>query len=273
MSLFTIEDSCTGCGLCVAACPASLVRQTAPGEPPTPLAGRESHCIRCGHCVIACPTGAFRLSLLPATAFAPARPKDLPDFAAVRHLLRSRRSCRVYDPAALSHEVLLSLVEAVSHAPTGHNARDVGYVIVDGPARMDVARQGVLAWMAGEVAAESTRAAELHLAGAARAVAKGKDVIFRGAPHVVVVHAPETGITPGLDAVIAGAWLEIAAAAAGLGACWCGYLVFALDACRLLGTTLGIPDGRKGYAALLLGRRTVRPLAIPPRDRPPVTFF
>lgn len=273
MPLFTVSDACTGCGLCVAACPASLVRQPEPGARPEPLAGREAHCILCGHCAIACPTGAFVHNLLPTKDFEPIDRKRLPDFDAVRHLLMSRRSCRTFDPKPIPREELLRLVEAVRHAPTGHNARQVGHVIVDGPVRMDVARQGVLDWMEMEVAAKSARAADLHLAGAARAAAKGKDVIFRGAPHVAVVHAPNTGITPALDAAIAGAWLEIVAAAAGYGACWCGYLIFALDAHPPLGTMLGIPEGHKGYAALLLGRRAARPLAIPPRDMPPVTFF
>jgi nitroreductase/NAD-dependent dihydropyrimidine dehydrogenase PreA subunit len=273
MSLFSISDACTGCGLCVAACPASLVRQSASGEKPVPLEGREAHCIRCGHCVIACPAQAFTNNLLPADQFEPLRRKDLPDFAAVRQLLASRRSCRTFDPAPVSRPDLLALIEAVRHAPTGHNTRDVGYVIVDGPARMDAARQGVLDWIAMEVAAGSERARDLHLAGAARAAAKGKDVIFRGAPHVAVAYAPDTGITPALDAAIACSWLEIAAAAAGYGACWCGYLIFALDAYRPLGEALGIPAGHKGHAALLLGRRAARPLAIPPRDMPPVTFF
>lgn len=273
MTLFTVTDRCKGCGLCAKACPASLVRQPEAGQPPVPLAGREAHCIRCGHCVAACPTGAFIHSLLPPQSFEPIRRKALPRFASVCHLLMARRSCRTYDPSPLSREELLSVIEAVRHAPTGHNARQVGYVVVDGPKRMDVARRAVLDWIDQEVASGSARAAELHLAGAARAAAKGKDVIFRGAPHVVVVHAPDSGITPALDAAIAGAWLEIAAAAAGLGACWCGYLIFALAAHPPVGELFGIPAGHRGYAALLMGRPASRPMSIPPRDMPDVRFF
>ncbi|MFU2210737.1 nitroreductase family protein [Solidesulfovibrio sp. C21] len=272
MPLFTIGEKCTGCGLCVAACPASLVRQKGE-EPPHALAGREAHCIRCGHCVISCPTGAFHHALLPEEQFSPLKGRELPDLASLRRLLMSRRSCRNFKPQTLSHEEILALIEAVRHAPTGHNARQVGYVVVDGPERMDVARRGVLEWIAAEVAADTPRAADLHLAGAARAMAKGRDVIFRGAPHVVVAHAPDAGITPALDAASAAAWLDIAAAAGGYGACWCGYLIFALDAHPPLGALLGMPEGHKGYAALLLGKPAIRPLAIPPRDMPPVTFF
>jgi nitroreductase/NAD-dependent dihydropyrimidine dehydrogenase PreA subunit len=273
MMLFSVTDRCQGCGLCARACPASLVRSPKAGEPPVALAGRESHCIRCGHCVIACPTGAFTHALLPAEAFEPVRRKARADFASMRHLLMSRRACRMYDPSPVSHQELLTLIEAVRHAPTGHNARQAGYVIVDGPERMDVVRRAVLDWIEGEVATGSARAAELHLAGAARAAARDKDVIFRGAPHVAVVHAPTQGVTPALDAAIAGAWLDIAASAAGLGACWCGYLIFALAGHPPVGELLGIPAGHRGYAALLLGRPVMRPTSIPPRDMPEVRFF
>ena len=138
---------------------------------------------------------------------------------------------------------------------------------------MELVRQTVLDWIAVELAVGSQRAQVLHLEGAARAWKKGKDVIFRNAPQAVVIHAPIDGITPEADAIIAGAWLEIAAAAAGYGACWCGYLQFALAAHPPVGALLGIPDGHKGYAALLLGHPAVHPVAIPPRDLPDVRFF
>ncbi|MHC1789367.1 nitroreductase family protein [Solidesulfovibrio sp.] len=273
MELFTVTDSCTGCGLCATACPASLVRQRAPGSPPQALAGREAHCIRCGHCVIACPTKSFLHALLPPEDFEPIRRKEFPSPASLRHLLMARRSCRAYAPTPVPRSDIVALIETVRHAPTGHNMRQVGYVVVDGPGRMDAARQLVLDWIALEVAAQSPRAAELHLAGAARAAARGKDVIFRGAPHVIVAHAPIKGISPDVDATIAAAWLEIAAAASGFGACWCGYLMFALAAHPPVNAALGIPAGHRGYAALLFGRPATRVGSIPPREMPGVEFF
>lgn len=273
MELFTVTDRCTGCGLCARVCPASLVRQSAKGERPSPLAGREAHCIRCGHCLAVCKAGALVHALLPAKAFEAIDRSRLATPEALEHLMRARRSCRLYDPTPMPREEILSLIARVRHAPTGHNAGPVGYVVVDGPERMARVRQAVLDWIAQEVAAGSQRAERLHLAGAARAVAKGRDVLFRGAPHVVVVHAPLDGISPREDAIIAGAWLELAAAAAGYGACWCGYLLFALAGHPLIGALLGLPDGHTGYAALLLGRPAVRPVAIPPRALPEVRFF
>ncbi len=274
MPLFTIDqDRCAGDGLCVRACPASLVRQDTPGGFPVPLPGRAAHCIRCGHCVAACPTGAFRHALLPPEAFEPIRRANLPSFAAVTHLLQSRRSCRNYAPAPLDREELTGLFTAVAHAPTGHNARPVKFVVVEGQERMAEVLNGVVEWMRAEVAAETTMAATLHLAGAIRAVGKGRDVVLRGAPHVVVAYAPREGILPVLDAAIATSWLEIAAHAKGLGACWCGYLVFALAVHPPLSSLLGIPEDHQGYAALLLGRPSQRPVSIPPGEELAVRYL
>ena len=280
MPLFTIDPKrCKADGLCVRACPASLVRQAGPGDLPAPLPGREAHCIRCGHCVAACPTGAFTHALLPPQTFMPIRRATLPAFDAVTHLLQSRRSCRTYKsgksgkPAPLPRDELARLFNIVRYAPTGHNTREVRFVVVDGPQRMAEVRDGVVDWMRAEVAAQTPLAATLNLAGAIRAVEKGKDVVFRGAPHVAVAYAPRHGVTPELDAAIAAAWLEIAAHAQGLGACWCGYLIFALAAHPPLATLLGIPEDHQGYAAMLLGRMAQRPVSIPPREELAVRFI
>jgi nitroreductase/NAD-dependent dihydropyrimidine dehydrogenase PreA subunit len=275
MPLFTIDSRrCKACGLCVQACPAGLVRQQAPEAMPSPLPGREANCILCGHCLAACPSGAFEHGLLPGKGLEPIRRRDLPGFTAVASLLKARRSCRHFRPEPLSHEDLAELFRVADFAPTGHNTRQVGFVVVEGQGAMARVREGIADWMRAEVRAETPLAATLHLAGSLKALAKGKDVVLRRAPNLVVAHAPEPGlgVTPEIDAVIAVSWLEIAAQAKGLGACWCGYLMFALAGHPPLAELL-IPKGRRGYAALLLGRPAWRYTRIPPRGSLPVSFF
>ncbi|HDN02018.1 MAG TPA: 4Fe-4S binding protein [Candidatus Bathyarchaeota archaeon] len=62
VSLLRLEydkSKCTGCMLCVQACPMAIN--------PTELdAYAESDCIRCGSCVDACPSGSLRLSFKPS---------------------------------------------------------------------------------------------------------------------------------------------------------------------------------------------------------------
>jgi ferredoxin len=61
-----IEDSCTGCGKCVQACPINIISMT---NPETPQGKRTrqaridtSVCIGCGVCALKCPTKACRLA-------------------------------------------------------------------------------------------------------------------------------------------------------------------------------------------------------------------
>lgn len=276
MPLFTIDPAlCNRDGLCAKTCPASLIRQENPGDIPTLLAGREDHCIRCGHCVAVCPTEALTNHLLPSDGFLELRHKDIATFESTALLLKYRRSCRNFKPEPLGRDELLELFAVADYAPTGHNARSVGFVVVEGQAAMENVRQCVAQWMEIEVAAKTQLSLNMHLAGALGALTRGKDVILRQAPNLIVAHAPApgSGVTPDVDAVIAVSWLEIAAAAKNFGACWCGYIMLALANHQPLSELLSIPADRRGYAALLLGRPAWRFGCIPPRSNLDVKFY
>jgi hypothetical protein len=127
--------------------------------------------------------------------------------------------------------------------------------------------------MRGEVRAKTPLSRTLSLAGAVRAVDKGRDVVTRGAPHVVFAHVPAQGVTPKTDAVIAASWFEIVAHAHGVGTCFAGYLMFALERRPALARVLGIPEGRVVPAALLAGGPKYRYRRMVPRDMPGVSFL
>ena len=70
---------------------------------------------------------------------------------------------------------------------------------------------------------------------------KGLDKILHGAPHVAVAHAPEDGFNPAEDCSLAAAYLELAAYAHGLGACWAGFLMEVAEGCCAIRETPGHP--------------------------------
>lgn len=274
MPLFTVNpDLCRRDGLCAAVCPASLVRMDGPEATPAPLAGKEAHCIGCGHCAAICPTGALTLENLPPTTFTAIDTSLAVSPEAFAQVLATRRSTRVFRSEGLPRETLDAVFAAAGHAPTGHNAQPVSFVVLATRQAVTGFLDMAVAWMRQEVKAKTPRAVRLNLAGAARAYQKGKDVIGRGAPHLVLVHAPTDGVTPDLDAVIACAQLDLAAHALGLGSCWCGYAIFACRAHRPLSEAIGIPAENSVYAALLLGRPAIRHRLIPPRKTPDVRFI
>lgn len=272
--LFTIDpDLCRRDGLCAAACPASLVRQDAPDTLPYPLPGKAEHCIRCGHCVAICPAGALRHSLLPFEDFPLIDRKRVMDPAELAVFLRTRRSIRTFKPCTVSRETFGAVLGAVRFAPTGHNRQEVRWTVLDGRQAMAGFLSHVNEWMRSEVKAKTDFARNMKLAGAVRAVDKGKDVVTRGAPHAVFAHVPDDGVTPSTDAVIAATWFEIVAHAHGLGTCFAGYLMFALSHRPELMRHLGIPEGRVVPAALLVGNPKYRYRRMVPRDEPQVAFL
>ena len=264
MALFTIDRSlCRRDGLCVAVCPASLVRLDEDGYP-VPLAGKEQHCIRCGHCAAVCPSGALTHSLMPPETFLKAR--RAPEAETIAAWLKARRSVRLYKDKPVPLELIERALDIARYAPSGHNTQSVEWLVVADRAGVEAVNALVMHWSRAEVAAKSELAKKLNLAGALRAFAHGRDVVCRGAPALALAHGPAEGITPREDGVIAVAWLELAARAVGLASCFAGYVLFAARAYAPLAEALGMGPDRTVYGAAMLGYPALRYRLIPPRD-------
>lgn len=273
MSLFSVDPAkCKRDSICVAACPASLVREGKDGLP-MPLKGREEHCILCGHCVAACPSGALTHERIPDASLIPVDRSLAVPQAALEQFFKSRRSIRGYKDRKLPRETIRKLIETASHAPSGHNAQPVEWAVVNGRDRVEaLLDEVVIPWIASEVEAGSELAMKLNLGGALRAYKRGKDVICRGAPHVVCAHVPSGhGITPFYDGIIALAHLDLAAHGMGLGTCWAGYLGFAAKAPGMR-KFLGLVEDREPAYFLLLGEPKFRYRLIPPRKKPAINW-
>lgn len=270
------QDRCRRDGLCALACPVGLVRVLEKGGLPVFASGRQGDCIRCGHCLAVCPTEAISLSWLAKPGGLLEGPREearTPGEAALAGLMRSRRSMRRFKAESLGPADLDPLFDAVRFAPSGHNAQTVDWLVVGRPA--DVREVGGLVrdWAAARGESGAEEADALHLAAVARAWDRGRDFIVRGAPCLVLAHASRQGITPVEDAVIATAWLELAAHAAGLGACWAGLVAMAARDWPPLRERLGLTEDRQVWGALMLGRPALRYRAAPDRPAPRVRWM
>jgi nitroreductase len=77
----------------------------------------------------------------------------------------------------------------------------------------------------------------------------GTDIIFRGAPHLLITSAPQSAPCPGQDTLIALTTFQLLAHARGVGTVWDGMLMMAFAVCPELPVRLGIPaDHLLGYA-------------------------
>ena len=240
------EERCIECGECAADCPAGIISMNG-----YPEITDEEGCIRCQHCLAVCPTGAVSiLGRNPDDSLELAG--NLPEPDRLETLVRGRRTVRRYSGNDLSRELIDRLLATACYAPTGVNSHSVLFTVV---------REGsVMARLRGEVMdglAELKNSGNLpegfvgqYLGGAVKGwQEEGRDIIFRGAPHLLVTSAPKHSPCPVQDAHIALTTFQLLAHAHGVGTVWDGMFMMAMSVLPQLTARLGIPsDHLPGYA-------------------------
>ena len=89
------------------------------------------------------------------------------------------------------------------------------------------------------------------------AIKNGEDVIYRGAPHMIVAATPKNAPCAEADPWIALSYFDLLVQSYGLGSCWCGFAVHAFKWNRTLRKRLNLPKGYKIAAVLLFGKPDV----------------
>jgi nitroreductase/NAD-dependent dihydropyrimidine dehydrogenase PreA subunit len=244
------SDCCNGCGLCVLDCPARIIQL---GDAKTPFVAAEDqeNCLECQHCLAICPTAAVSVFGLNPNDSLPVSPDVWPRPEQMTHLLRGRRSVRHYRDEDVDPRLIDRLLATVANAPTGVNNRSLTFTLVADRTRMQRLREKTMQALV-EAARENRipeRFAYIHKAISAY-VEHQADIVFRGAPHALIVSAPPESPCATEDVAIALAYFELLAQSAGLGTVWCGLLKLALDSAPELKPLLGLQPGHHYYAML-----------------------
>lgn len=157
--------------------------------------------------------------------------------------LKSRRSCRHYQPQQITDEELNAVLEAGTWAPTAHGAQDPVIVAVQN------------AELRQELVALNAR------------VRGGSADPYYGAPTLVLVFVSannENGLQDG-SCVLQN--MMLAAHALGLGSCWINREIqmFNMPEGKELMQKMGLPEGLAGVGAISLGYEATEPAAPKPR--------
>ena len=254
---FTIDtEKCTRCGHCAADCPARII--TMAEGLPTIVPEKETTCYRCQHCLAVCPTAALSiLGLRPENSLQLSGAYPNPN--QLELLIKGRRSVRRYQTENLESALLQRLLEVAWYAPTGVNARQVRFTVVDDREKLALLRNQVMDGLSRLVREQALPEKFGFFANFVRLwEEKGVDILFRGAPHFVVASAPRDVPTPLADCLIALSYFELFAQANGVGTVWDGLAKIAIetlvpDARR----TLGIPDDHLIGDTMAFGRPAV----------------
>lgn len=216
-----------------------------------PTVINEDGCYRCQHCLAICPTGAVSiLGHNPDDSGTLAG--NLPEAARLETLIMGRRSVRRYTGHDLSPALIDRLLAVACHAPTGVNSQAVLFTVIREGSVMKRLREEVMTRLAQEQEAGSFPAGlvDQYLRAAVKGWREdGRDIIFRGAPHLLLTSAPKDSPCPVQDTHIALTTFQLLAQAHGVGTVWDGMFMMVLAVCPDLTTRLGIPENHLlGYA-------------------------
>lgn len=248
------KDKCIQCGECAADCPAGIIAMRG-----FPEMGDESRCYRCQHCYAVCPTGALSiLGLAPDEGVSLA--DALPTPRHMVNLVKWRRAVRRYADENLSPALIDDLLAAACHAPTGVNAQGVVFTVVRDRAVMADLRREVLdrlESLANEGRMPGGLSGQYLDYTVSAWKTEGKDIMFRGAPHMLLTSTPPAAPCPVQDTHIALTTFELLAQAHGLGTLWDGIFMMALAVCPDIRDLLRIPREHSIGYAMLFGKPAV----------------
>jgi nitroreductase/NAD-dependent dihydropyrimidine dehydrogenase PreA subunit len=246
-------EKCTQCDACVNDCPSEIIHRT--GPVPEATAPAEGSCLECQHCLAICPSGAISVFGLKPENSLPLLDGAIPSYQQMKTFVRGRRSVRQFSDEDVPPALLDELLADLAHAPTGCNDRDLTFSLVSGRKDMGILLERVVK----EIEAKQKTGAALHefVTGTAQAYRdSGKDVLFRGASHLLIVSPGEKARCGHEDAILALAYFDLLAPSAGFGTTWCGLIKIIADMVPETRKLLGLAPDTYFYA-MMFGKPAV----------------
>jgi nitroreductase/ferredoxin len=274
----TIIDAqkCIGCELCVKVCPSDTISMQ---DGIARVTGDRS--LQCGHCMAVCPVDAVRVDGIDPHSLIfenfDLKNRWLPhgdfDTAHLVQLMASRRSCRNYTDQAVDRSILADLVKIGTTAPSSTNCQKWTFTLLADRSSVNGFGQrfGLFFKRLNRLAEKRLLRKGLKLIGKpalydyyrqfyrsvkdglAEYELHGRDLLFHGAPAVIVVATRPGGSGRMEDALLATQNILLAAHSMGLGTCLIGFAVEAMKNDATLQQFIGIPVGETVCSVIALG--------------------
>ncbi len=251
------QEKCINCKKCVADCPVLIID----GKTPFPeiKEGKAGNCLKCQHCLAVCPQAAISIwGRKPEDSIPTSSP--IADTVEMANLMKLRRSVRRFTKEELSKDLIKDLLVKASYAPTAKNENAVQMTVVDSMEQMEKVRD--LTYNAIKKVKEEGRLAEKHANfGNFQGLweAKNIDILFRNAPHLLIVSNPKGGTKPIVDATIAVTYFDLLANSMGIATLWNGFNTIVYDeVVPEVAQQLGVPEDHKVVMVLSFGKPAVK---------------
>lgn len=222
---------------------------------PEMVADGKDICINCQHCIAVCPSGALAVN---GVSGADCRISGvLPEPENMLNLIRQRRSIRRFKSDALDKKTLEVLKNALHWTPTGCNDHRLQFFVA-GPEEIAEFRKVSDRWLRFLIKSGLLALLVPRYRRYFDYVLNGADIIYRGAPHLILVMAPAKSPCCKTDQVIALTQFDLLAQSLGVGTCWCGFAEYAFRLIPQLRRMIGCPRGYRIGGAMLFGTPSVK---------------
>jgi nitroreductase len=198
---------------------------------------------------------------------------------------------RVYAKEEVAEELLKKILDAGRYAPTGTNSQNVNYIVLRSPDQIEKLRkmttrfyEKIFSWvrsrvgrqlltlMAGRRMVESLQESLPKVEHAEKLIKQGQDRLFFHAPVLILTHAESWDACSAFNCSVALYNCSLMAHTLGIGCCFNGLLVSAVNKDRKIKRWLGIPNGHRCYAAMTLGHQKVQYQRLADRRPPEVAW-
>lgn len=269
------NNKCISCGKCIEVCPKDIFSFNSSEK----LVIAEKGCMLCSHCYNICPVDAisFGGSLKPVdfASFDYKEKLEGPvDYTPEKiiNILRSRRSVRKFKDESLKDNEIRDLIEFATTAPSGSNCQEWQFSALNGRTKVwNLALDTKIFFQKINKLAGSRLIRYLSFPFMGRSLlnyyrdhyesvemaieesAKGRDLLFHGAPSVIIIHGPVQGSTPVEDGVFAAYNICLLAHYMNIGTCLIGFAVEAINRSKEMKIKLKIPSNHRIFAVIAAG--------------------
>jgi len=276
------EEKCIECMLCVRDCVMGVWRNI-DGKPQVVDIDL---CNRCSHCIAVCPCDAIIHDGLKKEEITPINRKNL-NPEAYRDIITSRRSIRQFKNKPVPREIIEQVLDTARYAPTASNSQDVGYIVIMDKRLIEKTAAGIfdlasnlfnktkdgIGWVLAELTGLSKNRylRVMHYVQNQHAQ-NSRDFILHDAPVLILIHAPKRKPFACDDCNIAATTIINYAHTLGLGTCFMGLLILVLKWRKKIRKEFRVPEGRRVYAALVMGYPAYRFTNTVSRKKPDVDW-
>ena len=246
---------CIGCGLCIRVCPGGVLHlnENRVCEMDEIDGFGWNGCWKCEHCLAVCPRGAISIfGKKPEDSIAPVKAEQAAPV--LDALIMNRHSCRRFLKKDVPAEMIDSLIQCLGNAPNGGNKQQVEFSLIDDRTQMELFRRQAYTEM------ERLAADGIYPAGfdgpSYQDMKRWEktvrpDMLFCGAPYLLIPHAPQGKGEPVEDVMTAAAYFELLCASRGLGAVMMTFPKDVLKNMPEIRAQLRIPENH--YVGVMIG--------------------